>query len=67
MALVRLDAAHPVPAHQQEEVEGLQDPRVHRRQDQQDRPRPQSVSISASISEKSQQHLERGGASGLPK
>lgn len=34
--LSRSDPAHPLPADQQKEVEGLQDPRVHRRQDQQD-------------------------------
>lgn len=44
MSLNRLDAAHPVSADKQEEVEGLQDPCVHWRQDQQDWPWPQSVS-----------------------
>ena len=32
----RPDSADPLPVDQQEEVEGLQDPRLHRRQDQQD-------------------------------
>lgn len=36
MSPVRSDPADPLPTDQQEEVEGLQDPCLHWRQDQQD-------------------------------
>lgn len=44
VCVCRSDSADSLPADQQEQVGRLQDPGLHRRQDQPHRPRPQSVS-----------------------